>query len=57
MIPLYKGGIMILKILLGIVIGGSVGFGLSYLTRSIGSSWAFTCNPTISTPLGAVVGL
>jgi deoxyadenosine/deoxycytidine kinase len=29
---------MILKILLGIVIGGSVGFGLSTLTRSIGSS-------------------
>jgi hypothetical protein len=29
---------MILKILLGILIGGSVGFGLSYLTRSIGSS-------------------
>jgi hypothetical protein len=29
---------MILKILLGIVIGGSVGFGLSYLLRSIGSS-------------------
>jgi hypothetical protein len=29
---------MILKILLGIVIGSAVGFGLSYLTRSIGSS-------------------
>ncbi len=29
---------MVLKVLLGIVIGSSVGFGLSYLTRSIGSS-------------------
>jgi len=48
---------MILKIILGIIIGGTVGFGLSYLTRGIGSSWAFTCNPYLSTPLGAVVGL
>ena len=48
---------MILKIILSIVIGGSVGFGLSYLLRGIGSSWAFTCNPYISTPLGALVGL
>ncbi len=29
---------MILKILLGTLIGGSIGLGLSYLTRSIGSS-------------------
>jgi hypothetical protein len=29
---------MILKVLLGILLGASVGFGLSYLTRSIGSS-------------------
>ena len=29
---------MVLKILLGLVIGGAAGFALSYLTRSIGSS-------------------
>ncbi len=29
---------MVLKILLGVVLGGLAGFGLSYLTRSIGSS-------------------
>jgi hypothetical protein len=29
---------MIVKILLGIVLGGAAGFGLSFLTRSIGSS-------------------
>ncbi len=29
---------MILKIILGLVIGGGAGFGLSYLTRGIGSS-------------------
>jgi hypothetical protein len=29
---------MILKILLGILIGALAGFGLSYLTRSVGSS-------------------
>ena len=29
---------MILKILLGLILGASVGFGLSYFTRSIGSS-------------------
>jgi hypothetical protein len=29
---------MILKILLGIVVGGSAGFGISYLFRTTGSS-------------------
>jgi hypothetical protein len=29
---------MIPKILLGLAIGGAAGFGLSYLTRNIGSS-------------------
>jgi hypothetical protein len=29
---------MFLKILLGLVVGASLGFGLSYLTRSFGSS-------------------
>jgi hypothetical protein len=29
---------MVLKILLGMLIGGSVGFGISYLFRTIGSS-------------------
>jgi hypothetical protein len=29
---------MILKVLLGILLGASVGFGLSYLFRSIGTS-------------------
>jgi hypothetical protein len=29
---------MILKILLGLVVGGLAGFGLSFLTRSIGSA-------------------
>ena len=48
---------MVLKILLGLVLGGSAGFGLSYLTRSIWSSWTLTCNTYISIPLGAVVGL
>jgi hypothetical protein len=29
---------MIFKILIGLVLGGAAGFGLSYLTRAIGSS-------------------
>jgi len=29
---------MILKILIGVLLGGAAGFALSYLTRSIGSS-------------------
>ena len=29
---------MILKILIGLILGASVGFGLSYLTRGIGST-------------------
>jgi hypothetical protein len=29
---------MILKILIGVLMGGAAGFGLSYLTRGIGSS-------------------
>jgi len=29
---------IVLKILLGLLLGGDAGFGLSYLTRAIGSS-------------------
>ena len=29
---------MILKILMGVLLGGAAGFALSYLTRSVGSS-------------------
>jgi len=29
---------MILKVLIGVLLGGAAGFGLSYLTRGIGSS-------------------
>jgi hypothetical protein len=29
---------MVLKILIGLILGGSGGFGLSYLTRGIGST-------------------
>jgi hypothetical protein len=29
---------MVLKILLGVLIGGSAGFGISYLFRTLGSS-------------------
>lgn len=29
---------MILKVLVGLLLGGAAGFGLSYLTRGIGSS-------------------
>ena len=36
---LYEGGpSMILKMILGLVLGGVAGFGLSFLTRSVGSS-------------------
>ena len=57
MVNFEKEEHMIPKIILGLVIGGVAGFVLSYLTRSIGSSWALTCNPYIAIPLGAVVGL
>jgi L-cystine uptake protein TcyP (sodium:dicarboxylate symporter family) len=57
MVIYQKEEFMTLKILLGLVIGGVAGFALNYLTRSIGSSWALTCNPYIAIPLGAVVGL
>ncbi len=29
---------MILKILIGVLVGGAAGFGLTYITRGIGSS-------------------
>ena len=29
---------MVLKILIGVLLGGAAGFGLSYLTRGIGSA-------------------
>ena len=48
---------MILRILLGVGLGGAAGFAMSHLTRNIGSSWALTCNPYVSVPLGALLGL
>ena len=38
MISFLKGGPMFLMILIGVLVGGAAGFGLSYLTRGIGSS-------------------
>jgi hypothetical protein len=38
MVNFLEEELMILKIILGLVIGGAAGFALSYLTRSVGSS-------------------
>jgi len=38
MVHFGKEDTMILKILLGLVVGGLAGFSLSFLTRSIGSA-------------------
>jgi F0F1-type ATP synthase assembly protein I len=45
-----------MKIILGVVIGGIVGFGISYLVKCTSGACPLTSNPIISTIIGAVLG-
>lgn len=48
---------MIIKVILGCLIGGAVGFGIGYVMRCSGGACPLTCNPYLSTTLGAIGGI
>ena len=45
-----------MKIALGIVIGGAIGFAVGYLGRCASGVCPLTSNPIISTVIGALIG-
>lgn len=45
-----------MKILLGIIIGGTIGFGVVFLGKCVSGVCPLTSNPIISSMLGAVLG-
>ena len=46
-----------MKIILGIVIGGAIGFAIGYFGRCASGVCLLTRNPIISTVIGALLGL
>jgi hypothetical protein len=45
-----------IKIILGIVIGGGIGFAIGYFGKCASGTCPMTSNPIISTALGALMG-
>lgn len=45
------------KIILGVVIGGAIGFSLGYVGKCTTGTCPLTSNPYISTIIGALIGL
>lgn len=45
-----------MKMILGIVIGGAIGFGIGYFGKCASGACPLTSNPVISTIIGAVIG-
>ena len=45
-----------MKIVLGVLIGGGLGFALGYFGRCLSGACPLTGNPVISTIVGAVLG-
>jgi len=45
-----------IRILIGILIGGAMGFGIGYFGKCSSGTCPLTGNPYISTVLGAVIG-
>ena len=45
-----------MKMVLGIVIGGAVGFGIGYFGRCVSGACPLMGNPVLSTIVGALVG-
>ena len=45
-----------MKIILGIVIGGAIGFGIGYFGKCVSGACPLTSNPIISTIIGATIG-
>lgn len=48
---------MLLRIVLGVGVGGGIGLAIGYLGKSAGGQCPIACNPYISTGLGVVIGL
>lgn len=48
---------MTLRIILGIIIGGAIGFALGYFGKCVSGTCPLTSNPYISTIIGALIGL
>lgn len=48
---------MISKVLLGVLIGGGIGFALGYFGKCASGVCPLTSNPYISTFIGALMGL
>jgi len=46
-----------LKIAVGIIIGGAVGFAIGYFGKCASGTCPMTSNPYVSTAIGAAVGL
>jgi len=46
-----------MRMLLGAVIGGVIGFGIGYFGKCVSGSCPMTSNPVISAILGMLVGL
>jgi hypothetical protein len=45
-----------MKIVLGILIGGAIGFGIGYFGKCTTGACPLTSNPVISTIIGALMG-
>ncbi|MFA6078236.1 MAG: DUF6132 family protein [Candidatus Omnitrophota bacterium] len=46
-----------MKMLLGAIIGGAIGFGIGYLGKCTSGMCPITNNPVVSTIIGAMIGL
>ena len=47
---------MPLRIILGVLIGGAIGFALGYLGKCVSGVCPLTSNPYVSTIIGALIG-
>jgi uncharacterized membrane protein len=45
-----------IKVVLGVVIGGGIGFAIGYYGKCVSGTCPMTSNPIISTLLGALIG-
>ncbi|MFH1552249.1 MAG: DUF6132 family protein [Candidatus Omnitrophota bacterium] len=45
-----------MRIALGIIIGGAIGFGVGYFGKCVSGACPLTSNPIISTIIGAALG-
>ncbi len=46
-----------MKVILGIIIGAVIGFGIGYFGKCASGTCPLTSNPVVSAGIGAVVGL